>query len=113
MSSDSTIIINNMTNENLDDISQYVARFYQNFYTSTHSCPHKFQSFLDNVSINVKKADNQFKTLCDDRITLAEIKDSIRSLKVNHSPGNDGLTSEFYKAYSEELAPFFHSVINE
>ncbi len=36
------------------------------------------------------------KDLCDRPITLTEVE-SIKNLKVNKSPGVDGLTSEFYQ----------------
>ncbi len=45
--------------------------------------------------------------ICDSPLTLQEIIDSISSLTHNKSPGVDGITSEFYRAFAEQLAPFF------
>lgn len=112
-SSVSKIIINDIINENPNDVSKYVARFYQTLYSSAQPCPRRIQLYLDNLSNNIKKIDTDFKNLCEDQITIAEIKHSIKGLKDNRSPGNDGLNSEFYKAFSEELARFLLSVFNE
>ncbi|KAL0148541.1 hypothetical protein M9458_056088, partial [Cirrhinus mrigala] len=38
-------------------------------------------------------------------ITLEEIKDAIRDLKPGRAPGEDGFPSDFYKKFSEFLAP--------
>ena len=40
-------------------------------------------------------------------ISLDEIIKSIYSEANNKSPGNNGLTAEFYKHFSNELAPVF------
>lgn len=46
------------------------------------------------------------KESCDKPLTLQEIISAIDQLKPNKSPGTDGITSEFYKAFSKQLAPF-------
>lgn len=51
--------------------------------------------------------------MCDNPITLNEVKLAIRRLKVNKSPGVDGLTSEFYITFAEHLAPFLLHVFTE
>lgn len=44
---------------------------------------------------------------------MQEVADAISQLKSNKSPGNDGITSEFYKLFSELLTPFLHKVYAE
>ena len=39
------------------------------------------------------------KESCDAYITEQEIKNAIKLLKINKSPGDDGIVSEFYKEY--------------
>lgn len=53
------------------------------------------------------------KDFCDRRITLVEVLESIKNVKVNKSPGVDGLTSEFYQRFAKDLAPFLLEVIYE
>ena len=47
---------------------------------------------------------------CDESIKVEEIIESIKHLKNNKSPGVDGITSEFYKLFSEQIAPFLFDV---
>ena len=54
---------------------------------------------------NRKKISNEHFNLCEAEISLDEIIKSINSETNNKSPGNDGLTAEFYKHFSNELAP--------
>ena len=54
---------------------------------------------------NRKKISNEHFNLCEAEISLDEIIKSINSETNNKPPGNDGLTAEFYRHFSNELAP--------
>ena len=54
---------------------------------------------------NRKKKSNEHFNLCEVEISLDEIIKSINSETNDKPPGNDDLTAEFYKHYSNELAP--------
>ena len=60
--------------------------------------------FLSKI-LNRKKISNEYFNLCEAEISLDEIIKSINSETNNKSPGNDGLTAEFYKHFSNELTP--------
>lgn len=45
------------------------------------------------------------KDYCDRSISLVEVLESIKCLKINKSPGVDGLSSEFYHKFAKDLAP--------
>ena len=60
--------------------------------------------FLSKIP-NKKKISNEHFNLCEAEISLDEIIKSINSETNNKSPGNDGLTTEFYKHFSNKLAP--------
>ena len=62
---------------------------------------------------NGKKASTSLREQCDEPIHVEEIKWGIKNLKMNKSPGNDGLTAEFYQAFSEEISEFLLAVYNE
>lgn len=50
---------------------------------------------------------------CDLPLSQTEINDCISLLKNNKSPGTDGFSSEFYKLFSQQLAPFLLHIFNE
>ena len=43
------------------------------------------------------------KDLCEKSLTTEEIEKAISNFENNKSPGNDGLTVEFYKIFSDML----------
>jgi len=51
--------------------------------------------------------------LCESPIQVKDISEAIGKLRLNKSPGNDGLTSEFYKKFSNNLSPFLLQVYLE
>ncbi len=50
--------------------------------------------------INTKSISEDEKVQCDNSICIEEVLHAIKELKLNKSPGVDGLTSEFYKSFS-------------
>ena len=54
---------------------------------------------------NRKKISNEHFTICEAEISLDEIIKFINSETNNKAPGNDGLTAEFYRHFSNKLAP--------
>ena len=42
--------------------------------------------------------------MCDNDISIKECHDALLTFKNNKSPGNDGLTSEFYKSFWETIS---------
>ena len=49
-----------------------------------------------------KLTENQ-KLVCDAAITLEECKNALNQLHTNKSPGMDGFTIEFYKAFWNDI----------
>lgn len=96
--------------EDPKEIGNYCSEFYKNLYSSRF-CRDSTTFFMASVgSINGISAPD--KDFCDRPITLVEVLESIKNVKVNKSPGVDGLTSEFYQRFAKDLAPFLLEVIN-
>ena len=72
-------------------------RFYQNLYKTKDSveATDSIEAFLN--SLNIPKLSEEQRQSCEGRITTEECRTIIETLKNNKSPGNDGLSIEFYK----------------
>jgi len=51
--------------------------------------------------------------ITENRIVTLEVEKAIQSLGNNKSPGRDGMTTEFYKAFSDKLIPILMKMYNE
>ena len=54
-------------------------------------------------SITLPSVKNDQKVVCSTDLTDIEIFDTLKGIPNNKSPGNDGLTKEFYKTFWDEL----------
>ena len=59
-------------------------------------------SFTNNIE-NIPKLNQHEKELCNRNISENELLECLKSFKNNKSPGNDGLTKEFYLTFWNEL----------
>ena len=67
------------------------------------------QSFLDKVSLSKLTGNQTLK--CEGPITESEILNALTSMDNDKSPGNDGITKEFYIKFWEVIKePFFASI---
>lgn len=83
--------VNGSITNNHKVISKHVASFYQDLYSSA-STGSGIDSFLNNISTNAKKINEEFREICDGRISLPELVECVKLLKDNKSPRNYGLT---------------------
>ena len=108
-------IIEPNSNQNLTqpkEISEAFATYYKTLYKEEHipGKTEKIESFLN--SINLTKLTTEEADRITSPITEEEIKDSIRNLKNNKSPGPDGYAGEYFKVFIEELTPLLCRVYN-
>ena len=73
--------------------------FYSNLYqaNSTEESETLADSFLKNMS--VPELSEAQKGKCEENLTVAECFNTLKSFQKNKTPGNDGLTVEFYLAF--------------
>ena len=80
-------------------ILQEIEKFYSDLYKADSLKPSEnlLNSFLANSEIQRLTAENA--QACERKLTAAECLKSLQLLENNKSPGDDGLTAEFYKAF--------------
>ena len=85
-------------------------KFYSNlFERKLDVTPEKCKQFLD--TINVPTILNEHKEKSNMPITLDELTENLFSMNGGKSPGNDGLTVEFYKQFWEDIKNvYFESI---
>ena len=86
--------------------------FYTELYTCKNLQHNDMDTFLDEIG-ETKKLNAVDKNSCESEITLEDYEYAISTLCDNKSPGNDGLTAEFYKTFSTTFSQFLVGVYNE
>ena len=71
----------------------------------------KWKIFFSDVNIP-KLSENQVK-LCEENLTEKDLYNSLKSMQSDKSPGNDGLTKEFYETFWTELKEIFVDSVSE
>ena len=95
---------------NKEDIINEVHNYYQNLYTSQLIDDDEIDDYLNDCK--PPQLLNEDKIALDDFINSEEVFDAIDDLILDKSPGDDGLTSEFYKAFKSQLNTILAEVYN-
>ena len=91
-----------------ENILEALHNFYQDLYGVNDTCSEsQIKAFLENL--NVPHIDT---SVDGSWITAEEVANAISKLKTSKAPGSDGITAEFYKAFSVELSPLLSRVFN-
>lgn len=89
---------------NHEEINDIFKQFYAKLYTSeSHSNISQKNSFLDKLSFPTVPPENL--PALDAEISIIEIKETIKSLRSNKTPGPDGYGAEFYKKFVDKFSP--------
>ena len=99
------------TSDNPKDILNSAKKFYESLYTRENISQPAINILLNKIPTN-KKISNEHFQLCETGLSLEEVLNAINSQKNNKSPGNDGITAEFYKHFSNEMAPILLEVFS-
>ena len=74
-----------------------VEEFYSDLYSANADSNNGSYSFLHKPEI--PKLTVEKKYICEGKLSVKECFDCLQSFENNKSPGNDGLTAEFYKTF--------------
>lgn len=84
-----------------------VKEFYERLFKREGTQEEEKEFLLSKVKTKVTRED---KEMCDMDISDEEVEVAISQLNNGKSPGADGLTSEFYKAFKNILIPFLKEI---
>lgn len=91
-------------------IAKHVSSFYSKLYDLSES-DENIEQLLNNIDIQQIQPSKHDK--CDSPLSTSDILICTKQLKNNKSPGPDGLTVEFFKLFSDHIAPFLTCVYLE
>uniref|UniRef100_R4G9D5 Reverse transcriptase domain-containing protein n=1 Tax=Anolis carolinensis TaxID=28377 RepID=R4G9D5_ANOCA len=88
-----------------EDLKEIMANYYEKLYMNKDT--------VSSEGILNKKLDTFSQAVLDSNITSNEIEEVIKNLKINSSPGPDGLTTNFYKIFQKEVIPNLQILYNK
>ena len=104
-----TLIVNGHRVTTIEDILDAEVKFYEDLY-STRREQSDYDEYLNNIHLEHKLTDEE-ANICEGPITLKECYEALHGMKLNKSPGLDGLTVEFYIKFWPHLSTLVHESI--
>ena len=96
------VIINQDEIADQDEINKQIFSFYQSLFSrKVQFQTDIIEAYLDNIPLP-KLTDEQALS-CEGIISEDEVVKSLKSMNHNKSPGNDGLSKEFYECFWNEV----------
>jgi exonuclease III len=101
----------NVNGETITDqskIRQAQLHFYKNLYDKKQTQESQINFFNNNM----KTLSNDDKNLCEGMLTEYECGMALKDMKNSKSPGSDGITTEFYKLFWNNIKTHFTRSVN-
>ena len=107
-----TVITNGKEITNESEISEQLSLFYKTLFQEKLSfCNNGLKTYLQSVSIPVLSKQKQDSS--EGLITEKELLQALKSMENNKSPGNDGLSKEFYETFWNDIKTIFLSSVKK
>jgi len=88
-----------------DDILNHCVQFYKKLYSSNKPNKEKINSYLNKINFEKTLTDSQ-ANVCEGYVTSKECEESLKVMKINKSPGSDGLPLEFYRIVASKMVHY-------
>ena len=90
----------------LKEINACICEFYKNLFKKNVSkSDSEKKSFLDSIAL--PNLTSKSFDICESEITEKDLITALKSMPNGKSPGNDGLTKEFYEHFWDDLKLYF------
>ena len=94
------------------DLLNKIKHYYANLYKANQPDKSLLEQNIFETNLE-KKLNDHDKSICDGTLTVDECSDAIFHMKLNKTPGLDGLTVEFYRKFWGKMKDFVVSVLNK
>ena len=94
------------------EILEEASSFYKKLYSEDNIEQINIDNFLNDLNVGNTLTETE-KSYCEKDISIDELRDAVKNLKLNKSPGSDGLTPDFYKKFWPNLEVIFYGVTLE
>ena len=95
-----------------DKILEAAAVFYRDLFNSKISETVATDGYLNNIRA-LRTLNEEENSKCEGEISEKEMENAVNKMKMNKSPGPDGLTVEFYQKFWGKVGPILVKVYNE
>ena len=92
------------------DLENILTRFYQNLFTRDSLDMQIQTDIIDALEFSLTDYERE---ICEGLFTLNELSAALRGLQTGKTPGSDGLSTEFYLCFWDDLGELLLSVLNE
>ena len=111
-----SVIINQDEITDQDEINKQIISYQSLFSLQVQNHPGIIEAFLELVTL--PKLTNEQTLSCEGIISEDEVFKSLKSMENNKSPGNDGLSKEFYECFRDQvkklsLASIYKAFLNQ
>ena len=100
--------INGVITQNQKDIQKAQMDFYKKLYEEQHEQYSSIDFFKDSIN----KLSERNKQLCEGKLTENECSIALKDMKKQKSPGSDGISTEFYKIFWNNIKQYLINSLN-
>ena len=93
------------------DILKETVDFYQSLYSAQDINIEEIEDYLNNIT-NIETLSPEESLICEHEVSIEECSSVINKMGKNKSPGYDGLPSEFYKVFWDDIKEIVVGVRN-
>ena len=106
------VLSNEQEITDLSKINTHIYQFYQQLYMEKQNISEdSICNFLNDITVPSFTTEQSLS--CEGNLTEKEIYNSLIGFENNRSPGNDGLTKEFYYTFWDDIKDTFMKSLKE